>query len=187
MKWLVFLLFALAATRASADTGCPAGTFQVIKSPDGLTISLLFDQFTLSSPAGAIHTFATKICDIRVPMPLAAGDSLGVYQVDYRGFAQLSALQSSELVTRYAFVADKRQRVARKLVKGAFDGDFSFTETVPEGTMARAGCGAATVFRIVISLALTTRGPAAASTTLDSVDGAPKRGLVYHFNVQKCK
>ena len=190
MKRLALLLVCLASftnTPASADSGCPAGTVQTIVSPDGMTLSLLFDQFAVSAPAGAARTFAKKTCEVLVPLHLAAGNSLGIYRVDYRGFAHLSDLQGSELITRYAFVADKWQRVARKLVNGAYDGDFDFSETVGAGTMRRAGCGEAAVLRIVIALSLTARGPMAALSTLDSVDGAPKRGLVYHFNVQKCQ
>lgn len=190
VKWLAALAFCIGSfigsPASAADSGCPKGTVQTTISPDGMTLSLLFDQFSLSTAAGAAAGIAKKTCEVMVPLHLAAGNSLGIYKVDYRGFAHLGNLQSTELLTRYAFAADKRLRENRKLVKGPYDSDFAFSELVGERTMRRAGCGDAAVLRIVLSLTLLRRGPSDALTTLDSVDGAPKRGLVYHFNLQKC-
>ena len=53
--------------------------------------------------------------------------------------------------------------------------------------MKRVGCGEEAVLDVTAALALdTTVQPGEAMVALDSVDGAPKGGLIYRFDLKKC-
>src|ERR1700730_13440427 len=84
----VFVLLPLEG--ALAANGCPPGTFSITHSPDGRAASVLFDHFSVAGGNGIPGE--TGICSLQVSMTVPAG-SVGVYKVDYRGFAHLAAHQ----------------------------------------------------------------------------------------------
>lgn len=181
-----FACLALACLSAHAEdaNGCPAGSYVIVVAPDGATLSILFDKFTVDS-----GTIAGKTCRIAAPLNLPTDRSIGVYKVDYRGFAKLGARQEAELDVRYLLgpQAAEHGRNFKRKVKGPREGDYMFSETLGEGQMKRVGCGTAAVLNLDIALTLTggaIGGPAMAS--LDSNDAAPGAALVYHLNLKKC-
>jgi len=181
---LCALLVGLPALAQEAN-GCPEGSYSIVMSPDGTTLSLLFDQFTLGGSAGAKR----KVCRISSPLNLPANQSVGVYKVDYRGFAKLAVRQDTELDVQYFLGPHDNQhgRVFKRKVKGPQEGDFSFTENIGAGQMKRIGCGTAAVLNVDITLGLggdLSAGEPMAS--LDTADAAPGGALVYHLNLKKC-
>jgi hypothetical protein len=138
------LLVSLPASPQTAD-GCPEGSYSIIVSPDGATLSILFDQFTLKSGDASVGGRQSKVCRISSPLHLPANQSIGVYKVDYRGFAKLDANQDSELDVQYFLGPHDNQhgRVFKRKTKGPQDGDYLFTETIGAGQMKRMGCGTA--------------------------------------------
>jgi len=107
--------------------------------------------------------------------------------VDYRGYSHLSDKQYSELFVDYALGTHNKSRNFHRKVKGTYDGDFFFTETIGVGLMKRVGCGETAVLNVAAALELnTSASPGEAMVALDSVDGAPKGGLIYHFDLKKC-
>ena len=165
---------------------CAAGTYSVVNSPDGSTLSILFDNFLINAAAGSGSTSRIS-CSIQVPLNLPDGYSLGVYKVDYRGFAHLSANQLAELFVDYTFGTRNKSRNYHRKIKGVYDGDFIFTETIGAGLMKRVGCGDDAVLNVTAALELnTTPQPGEAMVALDSVDGTPKGGLIYRFDLKKC-
>jgi hypothetical protein len=124
---------------------------------------------------------------MQVPLNLPNGYTLGLYKVDYRGFSHLSDKQYSELFVDYALGTHNKTRNFQRKVKGAYDGDFLFSETIGVGLMKRVGCGETAVLNVAAALELNTSAqPGEAMVALDSVDGAPKGGLIYHFDLKKC-
>lgn len=174
----------------SQDTnGCPEGSYKVVISPDGASMSLLFDQFTLNSSSALGATKQTKACRISAPLNLPANYSIGVYKVDYRGFAKLNAKQETNLEVQYFLGPhdNDRGRVFKRKVKGPHEGDYLFTETIGAGQMKRVGCGTAAVLNVNISLSLDS-APRAGETmsSLDTTDAASRGALVYQFDLKKC-
>ena len=166
---------------------CAGGTYSAVNSPDGTTLSILFDNFVITTALGAAGRVERKSCSIQVPLNLPEGYSLGVYKVDYRGFSRLSDKQEANLSFDYALGARDKTRTYRRKIQGASDGEFVFSETIGAGLMKRAGCGEAAVLNVVAALELqTTRQPGEAMVALDSIDGAPKGGLIYHLDLKKC-
>ena len=173
---------------AQETNGCPAGSYSIVMSPDGTSLSILFDKFTLEGSGSTGSTMPRKVCRISAPLNLPANQSIGVYKVDYRGFAKLVNRQETQLEVQY-FLGPKgndRGRVFKRKVKGPHEGDYLFTETIGAGQMKRVGCGTAAVLNVGITLGLDgdlrTGEPMASLDTTDAARGA----LVYHLDLKKC-
>ena len=174
---------------AQDTDGCPAGSYKVVMSPDGTSLSLLFDQFTLDRGSIAGSAQPRKVCRISAPLNLPANQSIGVYKVDYRGFAKLAAKQETNLEVQYFLGPhdNDRGRVFKRKVKGPHEGDYLFTETIGAGQMKRVGCGTAAVLNLAITLSLDSAQRAGeAMSSLDTTDAASRGALVYHFDLKNC-
>ncbi len=187
-------IFSLPAWAQEAN-GCPAGSYAVVVSPDGATVSLLFDKFTVESTGILGGTSPRKVCRISAPLNLPENHSIGVYKVDYRGFAKLVAKQRAHLEVQYFLGPHPNQndgdnnhgRVFKRSVKGPYEDDYLFTETIGAGQMKRAGCGAATALNVSITLSLDRDQPTdGAMASLDTTDGNARAALVYHVDLKKC-
>lgn len=182
------LLVSLPAWAQEAN-GCPEGSYSIAMSPDGTTLSILFDRFTIESGDTSVSRKPRKVCRISSPLNLPANYSIGVYKVDYRGFAKLAAKQGTQLEVQYFLGPHDNEhgRVFKRKIKGPHENDYWFAETIGAGQMKRVGCGTAAVLDIGITLSLEgdlRAGEAMAS--LDTSDAAPGGALVYHLNLKKC-
>jgi hypothetical protein len=110
--------------------------------------------------------------------------SLGVYKVDYRGFAKLAPSQEASIEVQYALGPRGNQhgRVFKRKVKGAHEGDYLFTETIGAGQMKRVGCGADATLNVNMALALRGKD---AMASLDTSDGKGA-AMIYHLDLKKC-
>ena len=182
--WLVSL-----PVLAQEGNGCPEESYSIVMSPDGTTLSILFDQFTLQGSEATTGRNLRKVCRISAPLKLPADQSIGVYKVDYRGFAKLVGRQESELDVRYHLGPhdNPHGRVFKRKIKGPHEGDYLFTETIGAGQMKRVGCGTEATLNVDVGLSLAgdlrTGEPMA---SLDTTDAAPGGALVYHLNLRKC-
>lgn len=175
----------LADVATQAD--CGGGSYSVVNSPDGTSVSVLFDNFTASG-AQAVAGAARTTCAVRIPLNLPAGYSLGVFRMDYRGFAHLDAGQSAQLSVDYGVGRQGRGRNFRRGVQGAYDADFAFSENIGAGLMKRAGCGEDAALNLAATLDLRPNGGSQeAVVTLDSLDGTARRGVVFHVDLKKCR
>jgi hypothetical protein len=176
---------ALLALALATFTFLPAGTAsadeckaEYVLAPDNSALSILFSDLTVQGSS------KTATCTIDVPLNLPDGMSLGVYRVDYRGFASLAKKDVATLLVGYQLGPKGNGRTFKRSVRGATDTDFTFTENIGAGLMKRVGCGVDARLRGEVTLSL--KGSGEALATLDSGDGAAKRGLVYRFNLKKC-
>lgn len=194
MKLLMKSIFACALlvnlpALAQEANGCPEGSYSIVMSPDGTTLSILFDQFTVESSSTSASGMPRKVCRISSPLNLPANYSIGVYKVDYRGFAKLAAKQATQLDVQYFLGPHDNEhgRVFKRKIKGPHESDYLFTENIGAGQMKRVGCGTAAVLNVGITLSLEgdlRSGEAMAS--LDTADAGPGGALVYHLNLKKC-
>lgn len=189
MKWQMITLLAagtmLALPAHAAQDGCSPGSYSVIVAPDHSTLSILFDKFQLDSVAAGPAATQSKVCTISYPLNLPANMSLGVYKVDYRGFAKLARTQEASLEVQYGLQpqANQHGRVYRRKVNGVHDGDYFFTENIGAGQMKRVGCGSAANLNVRIELEL--RGAGEGMASLDTSDGK-SAAMVYHLDLKKC-
>lgn len=174
---------------AQETNGCPKGSYSIVMSPDGTTLSILFDQFTVENSSTSVSGMQRKVCRISSPLNLPANYSIGVYKVDYRGFAKLAAKQETQLDVQYFLGPQDNEhgRVFKRKIKGPHESDYLFSENIGAGQMKRVGCGAAAVLNVGITLSLNgdlRAGGAMAS--LDTADAGPGGALVYHLDLKKC-
>lgn len=174
---------ALAAVVTRAD--CGGGNYSVVNSPDGASITVLFDNFTASGAEAAAGISRTT-CVVQIPLNLPEGYSLGVFKMDYRGFAHLDRGQVGSLSVDYGVGRQGRARNFRRAVRGPQDGDFTFSERLGPGIVRRAGCGETATLNLGATLDLRTEGNAPEATvTLDSVDGT--RGVTFFVDLKPCR
>jgi hypothetical protein len=108
--------------------------------------------------------------------------------VDYRGFASLSRKQEAQLNVSYALGTHSQFRNFQRKIKGSYEGDFIFHETLGAGLLKRIGCDGETPqlnVNLTLSIVLVNTQPEALFG-LDSLDGTSTGGLVYHFDLKKC-
>lgn len=183
------LLFSL-PVGAQETNGCPEGSYSIVTSPDGTALSILFDQFTVESIGTSVGAKERKVCRISAPLNLPANYSIGVYKVDYRGFAKLAAKQDAQLDVQY-FLGPKDKehgRIFKRKVKGPQESDYLFTENIGAGQMKRVGCGTAAVLNVGITLSLNGNMAAGgAMASLDTTDAVRGGALVYHLDLKKCR
>lgn len=191
MRKIIFVIVLLSGLRALAqDTnGCPDGSYSIIVSPDGTTLSVLFDHFVVDNSGPSNAGIQRTICNISSPLKLPANYSIGVYRVDYRGFAKLFSRQEIELAVQYFLGPHNSEhgRVFKRKIKGPHEDDYFFTETIGAGQMKRVGCGTAAMLNVGITLSLygdSRTGDAIGS--LDTRDAAPDGALIYHLDARKC-
>jgi hypothetical protein len=167
---------------------CQGGTYSTISVSENGTISILFDNFQISTPAGFQKSVETRSCNVQVPLNLPQGYSLGVYAVDYRGFTHLADKQQMELSVGYSVGRRNGGRGFRRRIRGVYEGEFAFSDTLRPGILKRIGCGEEAVLSISATLELKTgKKTPDAMVVLDSIDGATPSGLVYRFDLKKCE
>lgn len=168
-----------------AGGGCGDISYSVVLSPDGDTLSVLFDNFSVAGRTGGYS--ARAACEMQIPLTLPEGFSLGVYKVDYRGFARLQPGQSAELQIDYGFGASGWFKSFHRAVAGPTEDDYAFSETVGGGLMSRVGCGPKAALNLRAALTIrAARSPGETTISLDSLDGAPVGGVVFHLDKKKC-
>lgn len=193
MRWGLAVLVAVVATMPLAQgalaqgnqNGCPEGTYSIALTDEGGTLTILFDDFVVELEDG--EAVARMTCRVHAPLNLPPNTSIGVYRVDYRGYAHLERQQSMELEVVYGF-NNRRDHTYRRQVRGAADEDYIFTQNIGAGLMRRVGCGEAAALDVEATITLNAnRQPGLALATLDTYDGAtPRGGLIYHFAFSRC-
>lgn len=179
-----FALPSPVATAQETTDGCPAGAFSTALTSDGATLTILFDAFAVALPDGG--TTARATCSLHIPLPLPPNTSIGVYRVDYRGFAHLAAQQQFEFEITYGF-NDGKDHSFRRQLRGVADEEFTFTQNIGAGLMRRVGCGETAALDIDAVITLDARDRAgAAFGGLDTYDGAPRGGILYQFELRPC-
>jgi len=69
-------------------SGCPEDTVQIIKSSDEQTVSVLFSEYIAETDESSKRDRLS--CNLAVPVDVKPGFSIGIYKVDYRGFADVA-------------------------------------------------------------------------------------------------
>lgn len=85
--------------------GCPDGTYDVVLSPDGNELTVLFSSFTAET--NETENFNFSNCNIAVPIEVPAGITIGLFGVDYRGMAFIPT-DGTGIISREYFFAGVR-------------------------------------------------------------------------------
>lgn len=166
-------------------TGCPAGTASVSLSPEEDAISVLFDQFTVEAGASTGRRVDRKACLLSVPVTVPQGYSIGVIQVDYRGFNVVPNYGASTRLNTEYFWAGIRGPTYSRVFNGPNNQDFTLTNGIMTENMVWTPCGASVNLRINTSIM--AQSNSRMEQTMMGVDSADiTSGLIYHVQWRRC-
>ncbi len=84
-------------------TGCPGNSVDTYVSPDASAMTLIFDQYVAEVGPGISASASRKFCNLVVDMVVPSGWQFSVFQVDYRGFADLKSATTGYMNSSYYF------------------------------------------------------------------------------------
>lgn len=162
--------------------GCPAGSANVILSPDQTELSILFDSFMVE--ASGRTTVDRKSCNLAIPVHVPQGYSVSIINVDYRGFNSLPQGARSSLTAEYFFAGGRGPRTVRNFV-GELNSDYLVNDRLQATALVWSRCGESVTLRVNASMMVQTnrRGDQA----LASVDSADvSTAMLYKFQWKRC-
>ena len=165
-------------------TGCPAGSVSTTLSPDEKSLSLIFDEYSVSAGGTTGRSFDRKSCNVAIPVHVPQGYSVAVLAVDYRGFNHLPAGASSQFNVEY-FFAGSRGPAFRRSFFGSLDADYTISNELQAESVVWSACGADVNLRTNSSMRLSTVRNAEAMATVDSED--VNAAIVYHLQWRACR
>lgn len=183
-----------AAVPASADdislgnpgyggSGCPGGSVSATLSPDGKSLSLIFDEYTVSAGGMTGRSFDRKSCNVAIPVHVPNGYSIAVLSVDYRGYNQLPRRAMSQFNVEY-FFAGSRGPAFRRSFYGALESDYFINNLLGVESLVWSPCGADVNLRTNSSMRVNTFNNAEASASVDSQD--VNAAIVYRLQMRRC-
>merc|ERR1711862_254978 len=133
-------------------SGCPDGSVEIVTSTDGQKVSVLFSQYIAETSSDEKRS--RFICNLAVPVDVKAGYSIGIYQVDYRGFVDVPDVTGKEKAkfTAEYFFAGVQGPTQSKSFPAGFSDDFFLSDDVMVASVVYSECGASTIFRINTSI-----------------------------------
>ncbi len=182
-----------------AGNGCPEGTMRVAFAPDGLSFTVLFDQFVADTTTGARGRRDRMSCEALLPMQIPEGQQMEITRVDFRGFAAVPAGGRGVIHSVFNFVEGGRGRGRdrdRINVRYGFTGPLAENYELSTGDMKgsrnstateTSPCGGEVQLRLKNELIVAAPRGELASLTIDSIDAAGNAAAVYFVNWSSCR
>lgn len=164
-------------------TGCPAGSVSATLSPDAKSLSLLFDQYQVSSGGTTGRSFDRKSCNIAIPVHVPQGMSVSVLKIDFRGFNHLPDAATSQFNVEYFFAGTRGPAFQRKF-RGPLDTDYLINNELTVQAVVWSACGADVNLRTNSSMRIQTVANREAMSSIDSED--INAGIIYQLQWRQC-
>lgn len=171
-------------------TGCPQGSVSATLSPDGTSLSLLFDSYIAEAGGSTPEHRAERNCQIQIPFSVPAGYAVQIVKMDYRGFASVPSGARSAFGANFRFLEidgreTKLRRVRRSSVLiGPKQENFILSSIVrgPEFSP----CGKDFILAAESMLRVrSNRVGEGALATIDSLDAA-QTPVIYSLRWKRC-
>lgn len=168
-------------------SGCPAGTVRVAPSMDGQTVSILFDEYAAATTPSTNRD--RKACNVAVPVSILPGISIGIFQVDFRGYAFVPPVERAfvEFQANY-FFAGATGPTYKKTWATRSDEDLFLSNKLGVSAVVWSPCGQSANFRI--NTALMAYKPKLsdedAQIAIDSTDITVERGFRFFVTFRVC-
>eukprot|EP01083_Nonionella_stella_P154858 499495_1 len=162
-------------------TGCPEGTVSVTTSTDGDSVSVLFSAYYAETSYEKKRD--RKGCSLAVPVDVKQGWSIGIFKVDYRGYAFVPDDDRSKarFSAEYFFAGNRGPRVSKTFKED--EPNFYEEDFLGVQAMSWSQCGASTIFRINTSISAQKDDIEDDDVEIgvDSVDTTVYEAWRYHF------
>ena len=170
-------------TPGYGGNGCPSGSVSATLSPDNKSLSLIFDEYTVSAGGSTGRAFDRKSCNVAIPVYVPEGYSVSVLSIDYRGYNRLPPRAVSQFNVEY-FFAGGRGPAFRRTFYGALDSDYLINNKLLVQSTVWSACGADVNLRTNSSMRISTSNNADAMATVDSQD--VNAAIVYRLGWRRC-
>lgn len=154
---------------AIAGSGCPAGSSDFVITPDGSTLSILFDSY-IAEPGN-------KSCNIAIPVHIPNGFQVSTMTADFRGFIE----GRGELRRSYFFAGDRTPTLKTKL-RNRHGDDYLVRDNLMHMTESWSRCGEDVNMRINSRIRTFGRH---SSISVDSLDLT--NGVIFHLKYRRCR
>jgi hypothetical protein len=181
---------AVMQTPSYAGTGCPQGSASATLSPDGKTLSVLFDSYVAEAGGGAPMARDSKGCQINIPFIVPPGFAVQVVKMDYRGFTSLPAGSRSTFGAGFRFLEVNERltnapRVVRaSVMQGPKTENFVLTSVIQGRPFSPCGQNFILAAESTLNVQSNRAGEQTIST-VDSVD-AVQTPVVYSLRWKRC-
>jgi hypothetical protein len=128
-----------------SGTGCPGGSASAVLSPDGKTLSVLFDSYVAEAGNHVGTARVAKGCQLNIPFSVPTGYAVQVVKMDYRGFTALPAGSRSTFGAGFRFLEiNGRTTAARRVLRanvmvGPRSENFTLTSMIPRSEFSPCG------------------------------------------------
>lgn len=163
-----------------AGSGCPAGSVSDMVSPDAKAFTLLFDSYVAEAGPGIPRKENRKNCQIAVDLRFPQGWSYTIFEVDYRGYANLDPGTSGLQQTTYYFQGSPSSTTLRSLFRGFFDDNYHIRDTLGLSALVWSPCGVIRPVNLNTEVRVQALGSRQALMTIDSIDGQ----LEHRYGIQ---
>jgi len=170
---------------AYGGNGCPAGSASVTITPDGKTMSVLFDSFAAEAGNTTGRRIDRKSCNLRVPVRVPQGYSVALIAVDYRGFNAIPGNGAYNEFRAEYFYAGSKGPVFQKRFTGPQADSYEITNKLLATNLIWSQCGKEVIFSVNASA--TAMSNSQMQQTMMVVDSADiSAGILYQFQWRRC-
>ncbi len=154
-----------------AGSGCPAGSVSESLAADREAFTLLFDSYIAEAGPGVSLANGRRNCQIAVDLRIPQGWSYTIYDVDYRGFAQLDPGTVGTQKTTYYFQGSSQQVSLQTNYSGPKNNDYHIRDSLGLDAMVWSPCGVTRAINMNTQVRVAAGGSRRALMTIDSIDG----------------
>lgn len=173
-------------------TGCPEGTLSASITPDGKTISLIFDNYIAEAGNSVGVKRDIKNCSVQLPIEVPAGYQFTIVKLDYRGFNSVPDGGRTRYVTMYSFLDEETKKQIGKRIRRnyIFSGPLEEEYTISSDVTSKpiwSNCGKNLEFRLdTRAIAVTNEEGEDVLATIDSIDASVGTSVEYHLLWKEC-
>ncbi len=174
-----------------SGTGCPNGSATAILSPDGRTLSVLFDAYVAESGSHLGTVRDVKGCQLNIPFSVPAGYAVQVVKMEYRGFTNLPRGARSTFGAGFRYLeingteTGARRVLRSNVMLGPKSENFTLTSLLPAATFSPCGRDFVMAAESHLNVQSNRSGEQTLST-VDSID-AVQTPVVYSLRWTKCE
>lgn len=168
-----------------AGSGCPAGTVSELLAPDAKAFTLLFDSYVAEAGPEIPLSRSRVNCQIAVDLRFPQGWSYTLFDVDYRGYANLQSGTTGLQKTTYYFQGQRSAPSMQSLFRGPFNNDYHVKDTLGISAVAWSPCGMTRALNLNTQVRVTAPSGRQAVMTLDSIDGELTH--IYGIRWRRCQ